>query len=113
MSKTSKSLDEENAIILANIIVDDETPDPQKVEAINKLLESKRDENFFVTMYDQKLSYGACPVCKHENHIAIPENTLNQFGWVTAEKDDRVKIHTTEEDCSTYQEACGKKKVMF
>lgn len=112
-SGKSRNLDEENAVVLAHIIVDDDTPDPQKVEAINKLLESKRDENFFNTMFEQLLSFGACPECGHENHWAIPENDLNQIGWVTAEKDERVKVHTTVDDCEQYQEACGKKKVTF
>ena len=106
-------LDEENAVILAHIIVDDDTPDPQKVEAINKLLESKRDDSFFATMFEQLLSYGPCPDCGHKNHWGIPEDNLNHMGWVSAQEDARVKAHTTIEDCEQFQQACAKRKVNF
>ena len=99
-----------NAQALAEIIVDEDTPPQYQIEALNKLLESKANDNFFVTMLEEDLSMGECPSCGHKNHWLIPEEDLNQMGLVTAETDSRVKVHTTADDCEEFQQACVKKK---
>lgn len=100
-----------NAKVLADLVVDPSTAPALQVRILNKLLEGRRNPNFFLTMYEAKMSYGPCPHCGHKNHWLIPENNLNQLNHVTAEHDDRVKRETTEEDCKLFAEACGKRKV--
>ena len=66
----------------------------------------------FVHSHDQG-DYWECPTCKHQNHWAVPEDVLNQMGWVTHENDDRVISERVEEkDCNQFAEACKKKKVV-
>jgi hypothetical protein len=105
------SYDMENAKVLADLVVDPETPEALRVKIIRKLLETIDRGNFFDTILNEKLSFGACPNCKHENHWVIPEDELNQMGWATHEKDDRVPRTTRVKDCSKWQQACKKKKI--
>ncbi len=111
MRKTNLSIAETNAKTIADLIADPSTPDFLRVQMINKLLESKGKENFFETMFSEKLSYGACPSCSHETHWLVPEVDLNQMGFVSNEVDPRVKQFTTAEDCEKWNESCAKKKV--
>lgn len=101
----------DQASIMIELALDEMTTEHTRIAIFTKLLESKKDKTFFASMYDDKLSYGACPHCEHENHWLVPEVDLNQMGWITSEQDTRVKNHTTEEDCPDYQEACVVKKV--
>lgn len=103
-------LDAENAKVIADMIADPDTPDHLRVQMINRLLESKKSENFFSTMFEEKLSFGACPNCNHENHWLIPEDYLNQIGFVTHERDSRVKRTTGPQDCPKWMQACRKRK---
>jgi hypothetical protein len=113
MAKKKKEdfLDAANAEVLADMVSDPDTPDHLRVRMINKLLEARKSENFFATMMEERLSYGACPNCQHETHWLVPENDLNQMGFVSHELDDRVKRNTTAEECPRWQQACKKKKV--
>ncbi len=107
------SLDEENAKILAELVVDPQTTESLRVKILNKLLEKKFDQNFFDLIMNEMLDYGSCPHCNYETHWLTPEAELNQRGWISFEKDSRVKRHTTAKDCPTYQECCAKKKCVF
>lgn len=113
MAKSRKfdSLEKDNAQILAELIVDPNTPDALRVTILNKLLDQTDAENFFETIFQEDLSFGVCPCCGHENHWLVPEEELNRVGYVSYEKDERVKRMTTIEDCGEFQEACAKKKV--
>jgi hypothetical protein len=62
-------------------------------------------------MMDEKLSYGECPHCQHKNHWLIPEDDMNQMGYVSKDEDERVPEHTDAESCEEYQQACLKKKI--
>ncbi len=108
-----RKLDEEakNAITLADLVVNPSTTPALQVRILNKLIEGRRDPNFFMTMFDGKMSLGECPNCKHENHWLIPETVQNELGYVSAEHDERVKRETTSEDCPKFQEACMKRKI--
>lgn len=109
--KPKLSSAEANAQALAEIIVDDSTPTLYQIEALNKLLESGQQPDFFLTMLELGVSMGRCPCCGHQNHWLIPEDRLNEMGYVSAEKDSRVKTSTTIDDCAIFREACAKKKV--
>lgn len=108
--RTGENLNSDNAEVLVDIVVDPHTTEHLRVKTLNKLLEGRENQNFFVTLFEEKLSLGACPHCNHENHWLIPEDELNTMGWVTAEKDKKVKPVTTVEDCTEFQESCKKKK---
>ncbi len=101
----------QNANVMADLISDDRTTEDLRVTIITKILESKEGQNFFKTMFEEGLSFGGCPECGHENHWAIPEDSLNQMGWVTSELDSRVLVNTTIEDCPEFQQACAKKRI--
>ena len=105
-----KFLDKANAEVLADLLADPQTTENLRVKIIIKLSETREGQDFFKTMYEEKLSYGACPCCNHENHWAIPEDVLNIMGWVTHEKDPEVPVATNAESCPEFQEACKKKK---
>ncbi len=111
MAKREDFIDAVNAEVIAEMIADPDTPDWLRVQMINKILESRKADNFFAAMLAEHLSFGKCPECNHENHWLIPEDDLNQMGWVSHQEDDRVKRMTTIEDCQRWQEACKKKKV--
>lgn len=99
--------------ILADLVTDEGTTDHLRVTIIRKIMESREGQSFFNTLYEEKISYGECPECGHENFWAIPEDSLNELGWVTHKKDPRVKNNPTKEDCPEYQESCAKKKLTF
>lgn len=103
----------ENARTMAELVVDPTTTEALRVQILNKLLESKGDANFFVTMFQEKLTFGACPECGHENHWGIPEDDLNQMGWVTSERDPRIPRSIADMNCPEFHEACLKKKVVI
>ncbi len=105
------SEEQKNTKILSELVVDPLTPDPLRVQIINKLLEGIDSSTFFQTIYQEALSRGECPECHHVNHWCIPEDELNRLGWVTHEQDDNVKRMTTALDCEQWQEACKKRKV--
>ena len=109
----ARKLDEEckNAITLADLVISPSTTPALQVRILNKLIEGRKDPNFLMTMLDGKMSFGECPGCGHENHWLIPETNLNELGWVSADKDKRVKRETTAKDCPTYQEACMKRRI--
>lgn len=111
--KVTEILDKANAEVMADLIVDPSTPENLRVQIITKILESREGQNFSKTMFEEGLSFGECPNCKHENHWAIPEDDLNQMGFVTHEKDPKVPAITTSKICSDYHEACKKKKVII
>ena len=110
MSKLD-SVEKANAKVLADLISDPGTTDQLRVRIITKLLEAREGQDFFRTLFEEGLSFGNCPHCDHATHWAIPEESLNEMGWVSHEKDPRVPIKTTIEECPTFQEACLKKKI--
>lgn len=109
----TEMIDEKNADVLAELVVDPQTHEALRVQILNKLLSGKKEQTFFDTILEENLDVGACPGCGHQNHWLIPETELNQRGIVTSKIDNRVKPFTTVEDCETYQEACAKKKITF
>lgn len=113
MSKKKNFTDdfnEKNASALASMLVDPQTSEAVRLQIINELNEASKSENFFETMFNEEISLGCCPYCMHKNHWLIPEEDLNQMGWVTSKKDQRVKNQTTHKDCPKFEEACSKKK---
>lgn len=106
------TLEKKNAEVLANLVADPATTELRRVEILTKLIEAKENQNFFQTMFEEGLSLGECPSCGHQNHWAIPEDELNQMGYVTHEQDSRVPVTTNAESCTEFQEACKKKKVI-
>ena len=109
--KGKRSLEEENADVLVQLILDPDTPTDLQVKMMSRLLEARRADAFFATMLREVVTFGACPHCAHENHWLIPEEELNKIGYVTHDRDPRIKKSTTEADCARWQQACGKKKV--
>jgi hypothetical protein len=107
---TFESVENTNLSILAELVADPQTSEHLRVNIINKLLESRVGQNFFLTMFEEGLSFGACPCCGHENHWLIPEDALNEMGWVSFKKDPNVPSKLTSEICPEYAEACQKKK---
>lgn len=105
------TFDEANASALAEMLVDPATSEPVRLQIINDILEASGSDTFFETMFKEMLSFAQCPHCNHENHWLVPEEDLNQMGWVTHEKDDRVPRHTSQDVCSEFAEACAKKRV--
>lgn len=110
---TPATLEEENAKILADLVVDPMTTESLRIKILNKLLERKFDQNFFDLIMKEELDFGACPCCGYESHWLVPETELNQRGWVSYIKDSRVHQNTTAEICPQFQESCTKKKVTF
>jgi hypothetical protein len=111
MSNTdSGSFDENNAAALADLLVNPATSKTVQLQIINEILESSKEETFFETMIQEEMSLGNCSFCGHQNHWLVPEDDLNTLGWVSYEKDTRVKQNTTIKDCEEFQEACLKKK---
>ena len=106
-----KTLNEANAKVLAEIVADDQTSDFTRVHILNKLMESREHASFFQTIFDEGLSWGVCPNCSHKSHWAIPEDILNQFGWVSHKMDPRISPTTNARICSEFQESCAKKKL--
>ena len=105
-----EGFDEQNAAALAVMLVDPNTSEAVRLMIINELNDSAKSETFFETLKNEALSLGACPHCHHKNHWLIPEDELNQMGWVSSAEDPRVKTHTDSNDCREFAEACSKKK---
>jgi hypothetical protein len=110
MSKNKTDLlDEQNAALYVELLMDENTTDSTKFKILEKLTETDKDDEFFDAMFKHLLSYGECPNCHFAHHWLIPVDVLAQMGWVLHQKDDRIKASTTEEDCAEFQEACAKK----
>jgi len=105
------AMDEANADVLVQLITGPNISENLRIQAMEKLTESKTDQSFFRTMLQEKLSYGACPHCDHHNHWLIPEEELNQMAYVSKDEDERVPEFTDEKSCPDYQQACLKKKI--
>jgi hypothetical protein len=105
------SVNSENAKVLAELVIDPATPEALRIKILNKLLEASEGSSFFRTMYDEGLSRAACPDCGYESHWLVPEDELNKMGWVSSEKDPRVPKFTNKDTCSTWEEACQKKRI--
>ena len=110
-SQLLASYDEENAKVIVDLLLDPETPADIHINLIQKLVASRKGENFFSSMFTESVSFGACPECEHENHWLIPEQELNLLGFVTRERDPEVLEYTDSDSCSQWEEACKKKKV--
>jgi hypothetical protein len=113
LDKKSKiiALNEKNAAVLVEIITGPNITEALRIQAMEKLTDSKDNNSFFKTMVEENLSLGECPKCQHKNHWLIPEEELNQMGYVSKDEDDRVPEHTDEKSCPEFQEACLKKKI--
>jgi len=107
------SVNAANAAVLAELVIDPATPEALRIKILNKLLEASEGSSFFRTIYDESLSYAACPDCGHESHWLVPEDELNRLGWVSSEKDKRVPIATNEKTCPKWMEACSKKRIFI
>lgn len=106
------SVNAENAKVLAELVIEPTTPEALRIKILNKLLEASEGSSFFRTMFEEKLSFAECPECGHENHWLIPEDELNKMGYVSHERDSRVPRATNSETCTSWEEACAKKKVI-
>ena len=104
------ALNEANAAVLVELVTAPNISDTLRISAMEKLTENKGDDDFFRTMLEERLSYGECPHCQHTNHWLIPEEELNQQGYVSHDEDKRVPETTNEKSCPTFQQACLKKK---
>lgn len=108
-----RGVDEENLTILASLVVDPQTPEPLKIQILQKFIDAKKDQPFFDALLEHDLDRGKCPCCGFETNWLVPEEELNQRGIVSANLDSRVKPYTKKEDCPEFQEACHKKRVNF
>jgi len=113
LEKIFSNMDEENVAVLSQILTDPQAGEPLKVKILSKFIEAKKGRPFFETMLEEKLDFGSCPNCGHEDHWLVPEEALNQRGIVSSTLDPRVKNYTTERDCPEFKQACIKKKVGF
>jgi hypothetical protein len=113
MSKASKVavLDERNAEVLVELICGPNISETLRISAMEKLTASKNNDTFFQTMLAEKLTYGECPHCQHKNHWLVPEEELNQMGYVSKDEDDRVPETTDDKSCPEFQQSCLKKKI--
>src|SRR5258706_14237596 len=114
MGKKNRSfdtLDQSNINIMIELIVDPNTTEALRVKILNKLLGATEAEDFFETIAKEKLDFGPCPCCGHENDWLTPEEALNRMGIATHQRDDRVKRMTTEADWPRWQQACGQKNI--
>ncbi len=110
-SQEDDFLDFANAKTMADLVADPDTPERLRVEIIQKLVAAKKSDNFFQTIYEQKLSFGKCPRCTHEGHWLVPEDELNKFGYVTHEVNAAVPEYTDETTCSRWAQSCKKHKI--
>ena len=105
------ALDEANAAVLVQLITGANISENLRIQAMEKLTDSKKDQSFFRTMLEESLTKGVCPHCDHSNHWLVPEEDLNQQGYVSHEEDERVLKQTDKESCPEWQESCLKKKI--
>jgi len=110
-NKTILALNEANAAVLTELIVGTNISENLQIRAMQKLMDDKEGQSFFRTILDEKLSFGECPHCKHENHFLIPEDELNVMGYVSEKEDTRIPSYTDAKSCPEFQEACKKKKI--
>jgi hypothetical protein len=110
--KNSKilALDEANAAVLVELITGPNISENLRIQAMEKLTASKNNDSFFQTMLEEDLTRGECPYCQHKNHWLVPEEELNQMGYVSKDEDDKVPETTNIKSCPEFQEACLKKK---
>ena len=112
-SKKILALEEQNAAVLVQIITGANISENLRIQAMDKLLGDREGgETFFRTMLEENLTKGVCPNCDHTNHWLIPENNLNEMGYVSMEEDERVPETTDEENCPEWQQSCLKKKIV-
>ena len=93
--KKTLTFDAENAAILAELCVDPRTSESVKVQIVNKLLENRKEDTFFTTIFNEQLSYGECPECGHEDHWLIPVDELAQMGWIINQEDPAIPKATS------------------
>jgi hypothetical protein len=105
------ALNEANAEVLVELITAPNISETLRIQAMEKLTAAKENQSFFKTMLEEGLTLGECPKCQHKNHWLVPEEELNQMGYVSREEDDRLPEHTDEKSCPQFQQACLKKKV--
>jgi len=105
------ALNEANAAVLVEIITAPNISETLRIQAMEKLTASKGDSSFFRTMLDEKLTLGECSSCGHTNHWLVPEEELNQMGYVSKDEDERVPEYTDAETCPEFQQSCLKKKI--
>lgn len=105
------ALNEANAAVLVELITAPNISETLRISAMEKLTDSKEDQSFFRTMLEESLTKGVCPKCDHENHWLVPEEELNQMGYVSHDEDERVPKTTDQKSCPEFQQACLKKKV--
>ena len=105
------ALNEANAAVLVELITAPDVTETLRISAMEKLTANNDDTDFFRTMLEGSLTKGTCPHCNHENHWLIPEEDLNQMGYVSREEDDRVPETTNAKSCELFQQACLKKKI--
>ena len=110
-TKTILALNEANAAVLTELITGTRFSGTLQIQAMQKLIDEKEDHSFFRTLFEEKLSFGECPDCSHENHWLAPEDELNIMGYVSHEIDSRVPEYTDEKSCPEFQQACLKKKI--
>ena len=103
--------DMKNASVMADLIADEDTTEELRVSLIKEILEAREGQSFFKTMFEEGLSFGECASCGHENHWGIPEDDLNQMGWVSNDVDSNVSETTDEESCPEFAQACKKKRI--
>ncbi len=103
--------DEANAAVIAELLADPVTSENIRLQLINEILQSDKGKSFWDTMLKEDMSLSSCPNCGHHNHWLIPEDDLNEMGWVTSEKDKKVPKNTDIKSCPQWQESCSKKKV--
>lgn len=108
----SEFLDKENVETIIKLIADPDTEEGLRIRLIRRILESRHTDNFFRTIFDEKLSYGSCPNCNSFNHWLIPETELNKMGYVSHETDERIPQFTDSESCNKFAQACKKKKII-
>ena len=104
--KSSKilALNEANAAVLVELITGSEVSENIRIQAMEKLTDAKADQSFFRTMLEEGLTKGTCPHCEHSNHWLIPEEELNQMGYVSREEDERVPETTDSSNCELFQQ---------
>jgi len=105
------ALEEKNAEVLIELITGSNISETLRIAAMERLLGSKERQGFSRTVFEEKLSFGACPHCNFECEWLVPEDALNMFGWVSHHEDDRVLEYTNAKSCSTYEQACKKRRI--
>ena len=110
--KASKilAMDEANAAVLVELITGPNISENLRIQAMEKLTSAKINDTFFQTMLEENLTYGECPNCQHKNHWMVPEEELNQMGYVSKDEDPRVPETTDIDSCPEFQQSCLKKK---